>query len=199
MACALPFVSITGLGCAFDGRCVRSTGYGGTGYSNNQACTITNPPAVLISVTSFAVETHSTCAYDYLTVNGARYCGSSSPEGVVPDGTPIEWHTDGSVILEGWELCFPLPIAWDTSNVTSMDQMFYVRIAACLRTACPTPPATQDLSHLSLPTTPRLVWQGAQAFNQPLAWDVSGVTSMLGMFLVRNAACASAPLVQRHT
>ena len=34
--------------------------------------------------------------YDYLTVSGVRYCGTS-PEGIVPDGTPIEWVTDTSV------------------------------------------------------------------------------------------------------
>ena len=100
----------SGLGCAVyptAGRCVRSTGYGGAGYLDNQACTITNPPAVPISVTSFSVEAHSSCAYDHLTVNGARYCGSNSPEGIVPDGTPIEWRTDGSATRAGWKLCFP--------------------------------------------------------------------------------------------
>jgi hypothetical protein len=73
--------------------------------------------------------------------------------------------------------------------VTSMEHMFYVRSAACFCAACPTPPATQDASRLCLPTTPRLAWQYAQAFNQPLAWDVSSVTSMEHMFYVRSAAC----------
>ena len=109
-----PPMKVIGLGCALsplDGRCVRSSGYGGAGYSDNEACTIINPPTVPISVTSFEVEWYpflSGCIYDYLTVNGVRYCGTS-PEGVVPDGTPIEWVTDASVTLAGWEICFPLP------------------------------------------------------------------------------------------
>ena len=72
---------------------------------------ITNPPAVPISVTSLAVEVSSGCIFDYLTMNGVRYCGmpTVSLEGVVPDGTPIEWRTDGSVTKAGWELCFPPP------------------------------------------------------------------------------------------
>ena len=108
-----PPMEVTGLGCAVDplaaGRCVRSTGYGGTGYSDNEACTIINPPAVPISVTSFEVERplSQNCIYDYLTLNGIRYCGTVSPEGVVPDGTPIQWYTDGSATFAGWELCFP--------------------------------------------------------------------------------------------
>ena len=135
-----------------------------------------------------------------------------------------------------------------------MDYMFYVRSAACLCTARPTPPATQDLffspltshraspclavctqiqpatclerlkrdqhgqnvpgaqrhlplhraqshchrvtiyntqdpSRLPFPTAHRLAWQSARAFNLPLAWDVSSVTSMYAMFSVRSAAC----------
>ena len=112
-----PSMAVTGLGCALvplaAGQCVRSTGYP-VGYSENEACTITNPPEVPISVTSFQSEAHwvspegvDRCVFDYLTVNGVRYCGTVSPEGVVPDGTPIEWRTDDSVSKEGWELCFP--------------------------------------------------------------------------------------------
>jgi len=86
------------------GQCVRSTAY-------NEPCTITNPPAVPISVTSFSVDANRSsdylCVGDYLTVNGALYCGSSSPEGIVPDGTSIEWHTNSRRTSPGWELCFP--------------------------------------------------------------------------------------------
>ena len=78
---------------------------------HNEACKITDPPAVPISVTSFSVDANRSsdylCVGDYLTVNGARYCGSSSPEGIVPDGTSIEWRTDSSKTRPGWELCFP--------------------------------------------------------------------------------------------
>ena len=113
-----PPMTVSGLGCAatydgqWPGRCVRSTGYYGTGYSNNEACTITNPPAVPISVTSFSVEAHSSCAWDHLTVNGALYCGSNSPDGIVSDGTSIEWRTDGNTTGPGWELCFPVSTAY---------------------------------------------------------------------------------------
>ena len=54
-----PPMKVIGLGCALsplDGRCVQSSGYGGAGYSDNEACTIINPPTVPISVTSFEVE-----------------------------------------------------------------------------------------------------------------------------------------------
>ena len=105
---------VVGSGCAVVKKsrssCVQSTGYGDrTDYFNNEACTITTPPAIRISVTSFAVEPDPSCAYDYLTVNGVKYCGSDSPDGVVTDGSsPIVWRTDSSSTMAGWELCLPL-------------------------------------------------------------------------------------------
>ena len=96
-------------------RCVRSTGYGdGTNYLNNEACTIHNPPAVPISVTSFAVAggcgwssscsmpgwSHGgggpsdccwlhlngefPCSGDYLSINGWAGYCETSPQGVIP-------------------------------------------------------------------------------------------------------------------
>ena len=61
-----------------------------------------------ISVISFEVEAawKGNCWADYLTVNGARYCGTDSPAGVMPNGTPIEWHTDGMLTEAGWKICF---------------------------------------------------------------------------------------------
>ena len=58
-----------------------------------------HPPYGSISVISFEVEAawKGNCWADYLTVNGARYCGTDSPAGVVPNGSPIEWHADGAV------------------------------------------------------------------------------------------------------
>ena len=108
-------MAVDGEGCVKDrAGCVQIVTYTKglvTNYLNGKACTITNPPAVPISVTFFAVEPkgpdQATCQYDYLTVNGARYCGTVSPEGVVPDGSPIEWHADGSETEAGWKLCFP--------------------------------------------------------------------------------------------
>ena len=86
-----------------------SVTYNGTSnYENLKACTITNPPAVPISVETFAVEdaVKGTC-YDFLTVNNVSYCGTEGPEGIVPDGSPIKWISDGGETEAGWKLCFP--------------------------------------------------------------------------------------------
>ena len=86
-----------------------SVTYNGTSnYEDLKACTITNPPAVPISVETFAVEgAYKGRCYDSLTVNGANYCGTEGPEGIVPDGSPIEWISDKRDTEAGWKICFP--------------------------------------------------------------------------------------------
>lgn len=90
---------------------------------------------------------------------------------------------------------------WVTSSVVNMDKMFQVSCAGS------TPPsaAVDRTKPMALPcfALPR---QGASAFNQPLAWDVSSVKSMEHMFDVRYAAAAriiacgnTAPRAPPHT
>eukprot|EP00964_Phaeocystis_antarctica_P087045 scaffold55166_cov45-Phaeocystis_antarctica.AAC.1 len=108
-------MAVNGEGCEVDPadeRCVQSIGVtnkkGGPNYENDQKCTITNPPAVPISVETFAVEgAYKGKCYDFLTVNGALYCGTEGPEGIVPDGSPIEWISDKGDTEAGWKICFP--------------------------------------------------------------------------------------------
>ena len=77
------------------------------GYENSEDCVIAYfEPNVPIFVNFFHVETHPTCDYDYMDVNGQRYCGSSGPHGIVPTvGTPVIWHSDGGSSAGGWEIC----------------------------------------------------------------------------------------------
>ena len=90
---------------------MQTTKYGESNYEDNKSCTITNPPYGSISVSSFEVEApwKGNCWADYLTVNGVRYCGTDGPAWVVPNGSPIEWFTDGSGTEAGWKICFGNP------------------------------------------------------------------------------------------
>jgi hypothetical protein len=97
---------------------------------------------------------------------------------------------------------FNQPLSLDTSKVTTMDRMFYVRSARALAPnslesglppcmpLAPRPPYTLPPPgpHLAphrmpLPSTRQL----ASAFNQPLSLDTSKVTDMSNMFSVRSA------------
>eukprot|EP00964_Phaeocystis_antarctica_P069243 scaffold42036_cov45-Phaeocystis_antarctica.AAC.2 len=104
---------------------------------------------------------------------------------------------------------FNQPLSFDTSSVMDMRSMFAVRSspcpgpnlqpspaphdAACPAVACRLPP--------SLHTSPRTVCppfgsrQTASAFNQPLSFDTSSVTTMYAMFWVRSSPCP-APILQ---
>ena len=102
-----------------------------------------------------------------------------------------------------WAYKFNQPLSFDTSKVTNMHQMFYVRSARALppthaalnRTlpvhadcVAPTPrphasrPAPHRASHARLSAR-----QGVTAFNQPLSFDTSKVTDMGYMFDVSSA------------
>eukprot|EP00964_Phaeocystis_antarctica_P009990 scaffold5448_cov59-Phaeocystis_antarctica.AAC.2 len=113
--------------------------------------------------------------------------------------------------------------SWDTSSVTTMYGMFYVRTLA--RVLCPV--SSRELrarcvhrhrrhapshppTHVSPSTWLHATRQGAYAFNQPLSFDTSSVTNMDSMFIVRSLprACRAravssrflrARCVHRHT
>jgi len=116
---------------------------------------------------------------------------------------------------------FNQPLSWDTSSVTNMYQMFYVRSArapasrldsfgssartllaaasACTLLALPPrprPPASWPACRRSFYALPFDSRQNAYAFNQPLSWDTSSVKDMYRMFYVRSAR---APASGLHT
>ena len=93
--------------------------------------------------------------------------------------------------------------SWDTSGVTDMSYMFTVRSARALpaapivgpsqhaasaAAASQRPPATRPSSYASLSTG-----QQAVAFNQPLNFDTSSITSMQAMFQVRSTVPCQQP------
>jgi hypothetical protein len=92
---------------ASDATCFHSPNYP-SNYGNNQQCTITVTAhaQVTLSVTAFTTES----GYDFLTVNGVRYDGTSGPEGVqVAAGSTIFFTTDYSVVRSGFEICGASP------------------------------------------------------------------------------------------
>jgi hypothetical protein len=96
------------------GTCQITDGYGGTCatspnypelYSNDETCIIRAPVGATLDVQSFQTEN----GYDFLTVNGARYDGSSGPNGVMLATSDIYWFSDSSIRQSGWKICFQFP------------------------------------------------------------------------------------------
>merc|ERR1719188_2244451 len=90
---------ITGSGCAADGNCVSSKNYPSS-YGNSEQCTIQLSGSVAIQVEAFSTES----GYDFLTMGGSSYSGTSGP----PSGTytgSITWASDYSVTNSGWRIC----------------------------------------------------------------------------------------------
>ncbi|EOD26646.1 hypothetical protein EMIHUDRAFT_236694 [Emiliania huxleyi CCMP1516] len=84
------------------GWCAASPNYPNS-YGINEECTISGVPPVGLEVIGFDVEAHSSCSWDYLTVNGITYCGTSGPSGAVAEDGVIEWRSDGIVVKSGWK------------------------------------------------------------------------------------------------
>ena len=88
------FCQIDANGCATDGV---------GAHGNNEACTIRVGAAGTLTATQFDTET----GYDYVTIGGIRYEGSTGPTGVaVAAGSTFTWRSDGSVTNAGWTICF---------------------------------------------------------------------------------------------
>merc|ERR1719330_129775 len=89
--------TVSGAGCTQEGNCIQSNGHPGS-YGNSEACTI-DANNVAFTVEAFSTESR----YDYLTVGGVGYSGTSGPAGGSYDGV-ISWSSDYSVTNSGWKL-----------------------------------------------------------------------------------------------
>jgi len=90
--------TVSGAGCTQEGNCIQSNGHPGS-YGNSEACTI-DANNVAFTVEAFSTESR----YDYLTVGGVGYSGTTGPASGAYSGT-ISWSSDYSVTNTGWKLC----------------------------------------------------------------------------------------------
>jgi len=90
---------LTGSGCEMSGDCVESLNYPSP-YGNGESCQIALYGSIDIYFTAFDTES----GYDFLTIGGRRYAGTTAPPDGFYTGT-IGWSTDGSVTKSGWKLC----------------------------------------------------------------------------------------------
>merc|ERR1719245_67271 len=90
---------VEGSGCEMSGNCIQSNNHPGN-YGNGEQCTIQ------LTDVSFTVEAFDTeSGYDWLTVGGSRYSGTSGPASSSGYTGTITWESDYSVTKSGWKLC----------------------------------------------------------------------------------------------
>jgi len=90
---------VSGTGCEMSGNCVSSNNHP-SNYGNGEECEITLYGSVAISVDAFNTESR----YDFLTMGGQSYSGTSGPASGSYTGV-ISWASDYSVTKSGWKLC----------------------------------------------------------------------------------------------
>ncbi|KAL1515912.1 hypothetical protein AB1Y20_002526 [Prymnesium parvum] len=98
-------ISITGP-CVLSGHCLTSPRFNVSNYGNDESCVISGVPPNPLEVLSFDVEFSLLCVYDYVEVNGQKYCGFSGPNGVRALDGVIIWFSDSSQNRPGWQICF---------------------------------------------------------------------------------------------
>ena len=87
-------ISASSNGCQTVGTSCFTDGAGS--YGNNERCSISVLHDTTLSSTSFSTEPN----FDYLTVGGTRFSGTSGPQGVAASaGDVISWYTDGTGLL----------------------------------------------------------------------------------------------------
>ncbi|XP_037080009.1 CUB and peptidase domain-containing protein 2-like isoform X1 [Pollicipes pollicipes] len=76
-------------------------------YGNNYDCAYNLTPgsgAASLSITcsAFNIESHSSCAWDWLRVNGNKFCGTQGPSVSNSASLAIDFHADYSVVKTGY-------------------------------------------------------------------------------------------------
>jgi hypothetical protein len=93
---------VSGAGCeiAQADTCVTD---GAGDYGNNEQCTVRAlVPMIVSAEAGFSTESD----FDYVTLGGTQYSGTSGPAGVaVSAGETLHWQSDGSVTGSGFTVC----------------------------------------------------------------------------------------------
>ena len=113
-------------------------------------------------------------------LNGVNALTPSRPHALTPShalrAIPLP-ASHACLLTRQYHSTFNQPLSFDTSKVTTMHRMFYVRSARAL---------TPTVLNRSLPIKSRLrTRQEAKTFNQPLSFNTTSVTTMHQMFRVR--------------
>ena len=77
-------------------------------YGNNYDCAYNLTPgsgvtSFRVQCAAFSLESHSSCAYDWLSVAGAKYCGTAAPAVTKVGALELAFHSDYSVTSTGFQ------------------------------------------------------------------------------------------------
>jgi len=115
-----------------------------TAQGNNERCNITVADAGRISaVGDFSTEN---LYYDYLTIDGQNYGGSTGPsEVLLQPGAVITWYSDSSTGRDGWTICLTaVTTASPVESTTISPTATFAPTSA--PTSVPSAPPTVDTS-----------------------------------------------------
>jgi len=117
-------ISASGL-CVYD-----DTGITPVDYATDIDCDFDFIGNGVLHNTEFSLEPHATCDWDYLEVNGKKYCGTNLPSTVAVVGsTPFKFHSDYSVSDRGFQICYK-PDWFDVSGHSTGTSSFQAFVSS---------------------------------------------------------------------
>merc|ERR1711865_815685 len=117
-------ISASGL-CVYD-----DTGITPVDYATDIDCDFDFIGNGVLHNTEFSLEPHATCDWDYLKVNGKKYCGTNLPSTVdVVGSTPFKFHSDYSVSDRGFQICYK-PDWFDVSGHSTGTSSFQAFVSS---------------------------------------------------------------------
>lgn len=90
------------------GKCFQTKGYPDKKhYVNNiTSCKVKVSGGGALDFKHFNLESHKTCNYDSLTIQGKKYCGASAPSSInLNDNDILEFKSDSSITRPGFKVC----------------------------------------------------------------------------------------------
>ena len=88
-------------------NCFQSVNYPND-YAYSKTCTIAVNETGRLNVVDFDIQENSPCSYDYLTVGGTKYCGTTGPpqNARINSGDTITWTSNYFTVKKGFKICY---------------------------------------------------------------------------------------------
>ena len=113
-------------------KCVQTANYPND-YDSDDECKITLQSTGKLKVVDFATEE----TYDYATLKGTKYSGTSGPNNVaVTKGDTLDWLSDRGSNEKGFKICFIPPVVCDKTDGKSQNDAS--KECSCGTTICTT-------------------------------------------------------------
>jgi hypothetical protein len=166
-------------------NCFQSANYPDN-YEKSKTCTITVNDIGRLNVVDFDIQENSPCSYDYLTVGGKKYCGTTGPrDAKINSGDTITWSSNSGFAKTGFKICYEAPFS---NCIVTNGSMANTNGCVCGTTECTDSTGLFcDVSSNNCSTGPPCsITDGRTANSNACTCGTTGCTTSTGLFCKSN-------------